>query len=159
VHPVESKTARDSPRSLVPARVTSHHHQGLGRVGDGLARRLGLRTAPSKPWRTGSSASPSASVAPGGREDVALFRRLSTGTQYRSARTKQAHAPATRSKRVLRIRSHLLRSRPRRYRRRPATACYCAFGRRKAVWIVAFLVIPVIPWLAYGFWRIKRSRL
>ena len=29
----------------------------------------------------------------------------------------------------------------------------------KAAWIVAFLVIPVIPWLAYGFWRIKRSRL
>ena len=24
---------------------------------------------------------------------------------------------------------------------------------------VAFLVVPVLPWLAYGFWRIKRSRL
>jgi hypothetical protein len=32
-------------------------------------------------------------------------------------------------------------------------------GAGKAAWIVAFLVIPVIPWLAYGFWRIKRSRL
>ena len=28
-----------------------------------------------------------------------------------------------------------------------------------ASWIVAFLVIPVLPWLAYGFWRIQRSRL
>jgi hypothetical protein len=32
-------------------------------------------------------------------------------------------------------------------------------GVGKAVWVVAFLLIPVIPWLAYGFWRIKRSRL
>ena len=32
-------------------------------------------------------------------------------------------------------------------------------GVGKAAWIVALLVIPVIPWLAYGFWRIKRSRL
>ena len=40
--------------------------------------------------------------------------------------------------------------------RQPATALS---GVGKAVWIVAFLVIPVIPWLAYGFWRIKRSRL
>ena len=32
-------------------------------------------------------------------------------------------------------------------------------GVGKAAWIVAFLVIPVIPWLGYGFWRIKRSRL
>jgi hypothetical protein len=40
--------------------------------------------------------------------------------------------------------------------RQPATALS---GVGKATWIVAFLVIPVIPWLAYGFWRIKRSRL
>ena len=40
--------------------------------------------------------------------------------------------------------------------RQPATALS---GVGKALWIVAFLVIPVIPWLAYGFWRIKRSRL
>ncbi len=40
--------------------------------------------------------------------------------------------------------------------RQPATALS---GVGKAAWIVAFLVIPVIPWLAYGFWRIKRSRL
>ena len=40
--------------------------------------------------------------------------------------------------------------------RQPASALS---GVGKAVWIVAFLVIPVIPWLAYGFWRIKRSRL
>jgi hypothetical protein len=40
--------------------------------------------------------------------------------------------------------------------RQPASALS---GGGKAVWIVAFLVIPVIPWLVYGFWRIKRSRL
>jgi hypothetical protein len=32
-------------------------------------------------------------------------------------------------------------------------------GVGKAVWIVAFLVVPLLPWIVYGFWRIKRSRL
>jgi hypothetical protein len=32
-------------------------------------------------------------------------------------------------------------------------------GVGKAVWIVAFLIVPVLPWLVYGFWRIKSSRL
>jgi hypothetical protein len=32
-------------------------------------------------------------------------------------------------------------------------------GVGKAVWVVAFLVVPVLPWLVYGFWRIKSSRL
>ena len=40
--------------------------------------------------------------------------------------------------------------------RQPSSAL-SGFG--KAVWIVAFVAIPVIPWLVYGFWRIKRSRL
>jgi len=40
--------------------------------------------------------------------------------------------------------------------RQPASA---VSGLGKTLWIVAFLVIPVLPWLAYGFWRIKRSRL
>jgi hypothetical protein len=40
--------------------------------------------------------------------------------------------------------------------RQPSTALS---GGGKALWIVAFLVVPVLPWLAYGFWRIKRSRL
>jgi hypothetical protein len=40
--------------------------------------------------------------------------------------------------------------------RQPSTALS---GAGKALWIVAFLVVPVLPWLAYGFWRIKRSRL
>ena len=40
--------------------------------------------------------------------------------------------------------------------RQPSTALS---GAGKAVWIVAFLVVPVLPWLVYGFWRIKRSRL
>ena len=32
-------------------------------------------------------------------------------------------------------------------------------GAGKALWIVAFLVVPILPWLVYGFWRIKQSRL
>ena len=40
--------------------------------------------------------------------------------------------------------------------RQPASA---VSGLGKTLWIVAFLVIPVLPWLAYGFWRIQRSRL
>ncbi len=40
--------------------------------------------------------------------------------------------------------------------RQPSTALS---GAGKALWIVAFLVVPVLPWLLYGFWRIKRSRL
>jgi hypothetical protein len=40
--------------------------------------------------------------------------------------------------------------------RQPSTALS---GAGKALWIVAFLVVPVLPWLVYGFWRIKRSRL
>jgi len=40
--------------------------------------------------------------------------------------------------------------------RQPSTALS---GAGKALWIVAFLVVPVLPWLAYGFWRIKQSRL
>jgi hypothetical protein len=40
--------------------------------------------------------------------------------------------------------------------RQPSTALS---GVGKALWIVAFLLVPVLPWLVYGFWRIKRSRL
>jgi hypothetical protein len=29
----------------------------------------------------------------------------------------------------------------------------------KVVWIFAVLVVPVVAWIAYGFWRIRRSRL
>ena len=32
-------------------------------------------------------------------------------------------------------------------------------GAGKTLWILALLVVPVFAWLAYGFWRIKRSRL
>ena len=40
--------------------------------------------------------------------------------------------------------------------RQPASAIS---GLGKTLWILAFLVIPVLPWLAYGLWRIQRSRL
>jgi hypothetical protein len=40
--------------------------------------------------------------------------------------------------------------------RQPASALS---GLGKTLWILAFLLIPVLPWLAYGFWRIQRSRL
>jgi hypothetical protein len=40
--------------------------------------------------------------------------------------------------------------------RQPAKALS---GLGKTVWILAFLLVPVIPWLVYGFWRIKQSRL
>ena len=40
--------------------------------------------------------------------------------------------------------------------RQPSTALS---GAGKTLWILALLVVPVFAWLAYGFWRIKRSRL
>ena len=40
--------------------------------------------------------------------------------------------------------------------RQPATALS---GAGKALWILAVLLVPVIAWIGYGFWRIRRSRL
>jgi hypothetical protein len=40
--------------------------------------------------------------------------------------------------------------------RQPATALS---GLGKALWVVAFLLVPILPWIVYGFWRIQRSRL
>ena len=40
--------------------------------------------------------------------------------------------------------------------RQPATALS---GLGKALWVAAFLLVPILPWIVYGFWRIQRSRL
>jgi hypothetical protein len=40
--------------------------------------------------------------------------------------------------------------------RQPASALS---GLGKALWIAAFLLVPILPWIVYGFWRIQRSRL
>jgi hypothetical protein len=40
--------------------------------------------------------------------------------------------------------------------RQPASALS---GLGKALWVVAFLLVPILPWIVYGFWRIQRSRL
>ena len=31
-------------------------------------------------------------------------------------------------------------------------------GARKALWILALLVVPVLSWIVYGFWRMRQSR-
>jgi hypothetical protein len=40
--------------------------------------------------------------------------------------------------------------------RQPASALS---GLGKALWVAAFLLVPILPWIVYGFWRIQRSRL
>ncbi len=40
--------------------------------------------------------------------------------------------------------------------RQPASALT---GVGKALWVLAFLLVPILPWIVYGFWRIQRSRL
>jgi hypothetical protein len=40
--------------------------------------------------------------------------------------------------------------------RQPASALT---GLGKGLWIAAFLLVPILPWIVYGFWRIQRSRL
>ena len=32
-------------------------------------------------------------------------------------------------------------------------------GVGKTLWVLAFLLVPILPWIVYGFWRIQRSRL
>jgi hypothetical protein len=39
--------------------------------------------------------------------------------------------------------------------RQPASALS---GAGKALWIVALLLVPVLAWLIYGTWRLRRSR-
>ena len=39
--------------------------------------------------------------------------------------------------------------------RQPSTALS---GAGKALWIVALLVVPVLAWIVYGFWRMRQSR-
>ena len=135
VHPVEIK---DGSRlaSIVGAGsdVTSHHHQGLGRVGDGL-----VETAWAADGTLEAVEDPSLRFAVG-----VQWHPEAAGTRRSSRRSSSRHASTalrarsrltlgpTGSKRVLRIRSHLLRSRPRGYRRRPAAAFERAFWRRKS---------------------------
>jgi hypothetical protein len=40
--------------------------------------------------------------------------------------------------------------------RQPETALS---GAGKGLWIAAILLVPILAWLVYGFWRIQRSRL
>ena len=40
--------------------------------------------------------------------------------------------------------------------RQPASALT---GAGKTLWVLAFLLVPILPWIVYGFWRIQRSRL
>jgi hypothetical protein len=40
--------------------------------------------------------------------------------------------------------------------RQPSTALS---GVGKALWILAVLLVPILAWIVYGFWRIQRSRL
>jgi hypothetical protein len=39
--------------------------------------------------------------------------------------------------------------------RQPASALS---GMGKALWIIALLLVPVLAWLIYGTWRLRRSR-
>jgi Phospholipase_D-nuclease N-terminal len=39
--------------------------------------------------------------------------------------------------------------------RQPATALS---GTGKVLWILALLLVPVIAWVTYGIWRMRRSR-
>jgi len=92
VHPVE---VRDGSKlgSIVgstPAPVTSHHHQALGRVGDGLVETAWAADGtlegvedPSQRFVVGVQSHPEAG------EDAALFEALvAQAREYRSARTK-----------------------------------------------------------------------
>ena len=58
------------------APVKSHHHQGLGRLGDGLVETAGRRTEPSRGSRTGAAARAGRPLHPEEEEDAALFRAL-----------------------------------------------------------------------------------
>ena len=91
MHPVEIK---DGSRlaSIVGAGsdVTSHHHQGLGRVGDGL-----VETAWAADGTLEAVEDPSLRFAvgvqwhPEAEQDAALFEALvEQAREYRSARTK-----------------------------------------------------------------------
>ena len=38
-----------------------------------------------------------------------------------------------------------------------ATTATALSGVGKALWIVALLLVPVLPWIVYGFWRMDRA--
>ena len=68
--------------------VKSHHHQGFGELGDGLASPRAPRTARSKRWRTRRAASPWASCGiPKRAKTCALFEALvAEAREYRTAK-------------------------------------------------------------------------
>jgi putative glutamine amidotransferase len=92
VHPVEVKegSVLGGIVGSTPAEVTSHHHQALGRVGDGLVESAWAADGtlegvedPSRRFLVGVQWHPEAS------EDAALFQALvEQAREYREARTK-----------------------------------------------------------------------
>ncbi len=163
VHPVEVKEgSRLAAIVGASSDVTSHHHQALGRVGDGLVESawaadgtLEAVEDPSLRFAVGVQWHPEAG------EDAALFEALvEQAREYRSARDAVgSHLSSTQEECVyfafaaiyivlcIVFIADVLRQ--------PATALS---GVGKALWILALLLVPVFAWVVYGFWRLRQSR-
>ena len=165
VHPVEVK---DGSRlgSIVGAGsdVTSHHHQGLGRLGDGL-----VETAWAEDGTLEAVEDPSLAVrrrravAPrgrGGRRALRGARRAGTRVPRHpnAVGSRSAHVDFRRllvyfafffiylALSIAFIVDVL---------RQPSTALS---GAGKALWILALLAVPVFAWVVYGMWRLRQTR-
>jgi hypothetical protein len=42
--------------------------------------------------------------------------------------------------------------------RRRRSEAALAVGSRKALWIIALFLAPVLSWIVYGFWRMRQNR-